>query len=93
MSHASVNPRVQPLYLHLEMLRKMLRHVPGKLVQQRFERGVGRPEGHASPQAEIDDAKVSRILRHFQRQIDIRAVPPEPRRRNAHDFVVLPVEL
>ena len=48
---------------------------------------------HARPQPEIDDTKVCRILRHLQRQIDIRVVPPKPRRRHAHDGVVLPVEL
>ena len=69
-----------------------MRHVPGKLFEQRLQHGVRGLVGHAGPQAEIDDTHRPRILRKFQRQVDICAVPGEPRRGNPDDHVVFPVQ-
>ena len=71
----------------------MLRHVFCELIQQRLQRGVGRFVRHTLSQPQIDDERQSRVLREFQWQVDIRAIPAKSRRCYSYNQIVLSVQL
>ena len=90
---ATHDPLIEPLHFHLEEFGEMLGHVLGKLFEQRLQCSVRRMVGHTSLQEEINDIHFAWILGQLQRQVDIRDVPGESRRRNAYDLIVLAVQL
>src|SRR5438132_3235185 len=89
----TTHPLIEPLHFHLEEFGEMLGHVLGKLFEQRLQCSVRRMVGHTSLQEEINDIHFAWILGQLQRQVDIRDVPGESRRRNAYDLIVLVVQL
>ena len=71
----------------------MFRRFLGELLDQWLQGRICHLVGHARLQPNADVKRLDRILRNFQRQVDVAIAPGKARASHAHDGVVLADQL
>jgi hypothetical protein len=72
-----------------EFRREMRGSVLGELFEQGLQFGIGSLIGDAGPQADARLERYGRIIREFERQVDIRIADREAGGQNPNDCVIL----